>query len=145
MIAWSRSQIRPCSWCRMVVFDGKIRRAGHRTCDSQRPKACQQGQSSTEHSRRLQRSHASGSPHDAIFKEGGTRGWSNELPRATAMGATHHNIAVPAFFEAVWFDLAWQTKLTTIEDVMLARFAGELPFWMKLRELRKINNTARSH
>lgn len=59
------------------------------------------------------------------------------------MGATHHNIAFPALFEVVWFDLAGQTKLTTIEDVMLARFAGELPFWMKLRELREINNTSR--
>jgi hypothetical protein len=61
------------------------------------------------------------------------------------MGATHHNIAVHAFFEVLWFDLAGQTNLTRIEDVMLARSLGELPFWMKLRELREINNTARSY
>jgi hypothetical protein len=62
------------------------------------------------------------------------------------MGATHHNIAaVPAFFAVVWFDLAGQTNLTRIEDVMLARFLDELPLWMKLREPREINNIARSY
>lgn len=58
MVTWRLAEIRPCSWSRMVVFDGKVRAASDRASNSERQlKAAQHRQNSGQHGGGLERCH----------------------------------------------------------------------------------------